>query len=536
LAIICAAGAASLCCAAQQTADTYPVKGVVLDSISHQPIARALVEANTDAVLTDNDGHFELNLPAGVTQMSVRRPGYGQHGREPGHVVRVGANMPDLTFTLTPQAMITGHVALSTGDEADGIRIAVYRKQVLNGRARWAMQGMTTTNSEGAFRLANLEAPATYLLYSMPAHDHIGPIAAGAISYGYPSLYYPGVADFSAAGLITLSPGQQAQADFALTQQPFYPVSIAMPERRMGVQIHDISGRTLEFSTRWDPRKGTAEVNLPNGRYYAEARSPGETPSYARVEFTVAGGPVSGLSLATIPLRPVSVVVRKEFTANESSGAQGPATVSLANDANPGLEMTLSSADAFEPMMGIGGLRHASGSSDSSLFELENATPGRYWVETVPFEGYVSSITSGGVDLSREPLVIGAGNATAPIEVTLRNDAGAISGALNQSATSAAGSQLGEDTTAYIYAVPLSPATSRMPQVVARDTGQFSMSNVAPGSYRVLAFDRPVEIDATDAQAIAKYAGQGQTVTVEPNGSANVQLDVIRTGNEDSEQ
>ena len=77
--------------------------------------------------------------------------------------------------------MITGHVTLSTGDEADGIRITVYRRQVVNGRERWALQNIVTTNSEGAFRLANLEAPATYLLYSMPAHDRVGPIAPGAV-------------------------------------------------------------------------------------------------------------------------------------------------------------------------------------------------------------------------------------------------------------------------------------------------------------------------------------------------------------------
>ena len=70
------------------------------------------------------------------------------------------------------------------------------------------------------------------------------------------------------------------------------------------------------------------------------------------------------------------------------------------------------------------------GTSDGSSFEIDNVGPGRYWVEPSPFEGYVSSITSGGVDLARDPLVVGAGSTSAPIEVTLRNDSGTISAQL----------------------------------------------------------------------------------------------------------
>jgi hypothetical protein len=520
---------------AQDSAATYPVQGMVLDRVSGQPIARALVDANADAVLTDNDGHFELNLPGGTREINIRRPGYGSRFGGIAQAVTVGANMPDLTFYLIPNSLITGHVTLSTGDEADGIRIMAYRKRIVNGRERWTLQGVVNTNSEGAFRLANLEAPASYLLYSMPAHDGVGPIAPGATSYGYPSSYYPGVADFSAASVLTLSPGQQAQADFSLTRQPFYPVTIAVANHSEGrgipIQIYDSSGRVLEFGTRWNPEQGTAQVNLPSGRYYAEARFGGKEQAYGRVDFTVAGGPVSGLSMAMLPLHPVPVEIRKEFTSNSNTGPQGSIT-SGPVDFNAGLNLMLASADAFEMGGRGGGLRHVPGSTDSSLFEIENVAPGRYWVETNPFEGYVSSISSGGVDLMREPLVIGPGNATAPIEVTLRNDAGSISGQLNQSTSVETASALGVVSRAHIYAIPLFPAASSVPQTIAQTTGQFTISNLAPGSYHVIALEDAEEIDPTDTQEIAKYTGKGQTITVEANGTANVQLDLIRANDE----
>src|SRR5580692_10148459 len=63
-------------CAAQDAPATFPVDGVVENSLTHQPIARALVESVSDAVLTDNQGHFELHLPAGFERLNIRRPGY----------------------------------------------------------------------------------------------------------------------------------------------------------------------------------------------------------------------------------------------------------------------------------------------------------------------------------------------------------------------------------------------------------------------------------------------------------------------------
>jgi hypothetical protein len=538
----CALGATVFHCAAQDAAATYPVRGVVLNNVTHQPIARVLVDANTDAVLTDNDGHFELNLPEGQVQVNLRRPGYTVRRAGGGgmmHSVKVAANMPSLTFTLTPEAVITGHVTLSTGDEADGIRIMAYRKRVVNGRVAWMMQAMAVTNSEGVFRLANLEAPGAYLIYSMPVHDRIGRIAPGAVGYGYASVFYPGVADFSAAGMITVSPGQQAQADFTLTRQPFYPVSIAMPQRPAGraggagVQIHDSSGRLLEAGTRWDPQRDTAGINLPNGHYYAETHTFGESQMYGRVDFTVAGGPVSGLTMTLLPLHAIPVVIHRdtEGGSNQPQGLAYSGAYSAQVDFSAGLNLTLSPADAFENQMG-GGLRHQQGSNDSSFFELENALPGRYWVGTFPFQGYISSITCGGTDLTREPLVIGPGNTTAPIEITVRSDAGTLKGQLHQSSTAAASVSSGEIPRIYVYAIPLFSTTSQVQMGITQADGQFLISNLAPGSYHVIALDQPREIDANDTESLAQYTGKGQTVSVEANGTANVQLDVIPTGGE----
>jgi hypothetical protein len=533
---VCALVAVSNLAAPGQELPTYPVHGVVLNSLTHEPIARALVQAPDDSVLTDNEGHFELNLPAGVVGINIRRPGYDTRGPSTNHTVRVAPNMPSLDFYLIPEAVITGHITLANGDEADGIRIAAYRKRNVNGSARWFLQGVATSNSEGVFRLANLEAPGSYLLYSMPSHDRVGPLTPGAASYGYPSLYYPGVADLSAAGLITLSPGQQAEADFILARQSFYPVTIAVANSQEGrgahVQSHDSSGRVMDVSTRWNPQQRVAQVDLPNGHYYAEARSRTTSSEYGRVDFSVAGAPLQGLRIKLLPLQPVQVEVHKEFTATSNSGSQIVRYPDPAINSNPGLNVTFSSTEPFNRNVAGSGLRRPEGSSDNSLFQIDNLTPGSYWVHTNAFEGYVSSITCGGVDLARDPLVVGPGNTTAPIVITLRNDAGGISGKIDPSSSASGDSVngVGEVTSAFVFAVPLFPTTSQMSRTTALASSQFTFPNLAPGSYLLFALDEDREIDAIDPEELAPYRRSGQTVKVEAGGLVNAELEVMKTG------
>lgn len=526
--LLCAAAAA---CFAQDASGKYPVKGVALDSVTHQPIARVLVDAHADAVLTDNDGHFELALPGGAANLDVHRPGYDRDDRNSSHAVTVAANMSDLTFYLTPDPILSGHVTLSTGDDPDGIRIRAYCRRTVNGRERWVMVGSATTNSEGAFRLANLPPSSSCLVYSMPARDRAGPIAPGAMSYGYPSVYFPGVMDLAAAGILHLAPGQQATADFTLARQPFYSVTITATNRTEGrggipLQIHDESGRPLEGGgARWLPEQSAAQINLPNGHYYAEARYGGQPQMYGRVDFTVAGAPISGLMMTVLPVHSIPVEIHKDFTASSSAGVEATSLEQPQRDDDPGLSMNLTSAEAFDAGGFFGGMQRQQGSSGSAQYELSDVWPGTYWVNTHVFQGYVSSITSGGVDLMREPLVVGPGSTSQPIMVTLRNDAGSISGQLNQQASSAAGSAA--TLRAHIYAIPSFATTSNVPEVMAQSSGQFSIYNLAPGSYHVIALDQAADISPDDTQELSKYTGKGETVTVEANGTANVQLSII---------
>jgi hypothetical protein len=530
--------------ASDETSQSYPVKGVVLNSVTHQPVARALVDSHEGAVLTDNDGHFELNLPEGMTQISVKRPGYGSRGQPSNHAVHIGPNLPPLTFNLTPEALITGQVTLSTSDPADGIRVMAYRRRIVNGREQWMMENTARTSSDGVFRIAGLQ-PGDYLVYTMPARDTDGPPPRGGPVYGYPAAYYPGVSDIASAGMLTLAAGQHAQADFILSRQEFFQVIFTVTNREIGaginLQVHDGSGRPVGAPVRFNAQQGTAETNLPNGTYFLEARYRGESQLYGRVDFTVTGRPVSGVHLTLAPLHPIPVTIRRVFT-NSSTGGGGGVVLADGSPANnpssAGLNISLISADEFfGGTRGVGGLRPSEGATDGSSFEIENVTPGRYWVDASAFEGYISSISCGGVDLARDPLVVSSGGSTAPIEVTLRDDIATITAQINGGVpgSQSSSSAVGEQHEVYVYAIPLFPFAGTIRMSGTQGSGEVVLPGLAPGSYRIVAFDAPQDIDFHTTEGLAKYATMGETTTVDAGGSAHVQLDIIHTANTEAQ-
>jgi hypothetical protein len=342
-----------------------------------------------------------------------------------------------------------------------------------------------------------------------------------------------------AANSLNLGVGQQADVDIPIARQPFYAVNMteqnSPPGQGMQIQIHDQSGLAVGFPVQWNQDRQTAEARLPNGSYFAEARGWGNAISYARADFKVGNGPVSGVNLTLLPLTPVAVEIRKEFTANADQAGAIPERV--ARDAGSGLNLQFIPLDSMD---GGGGqpLRHPDG-ADSSHFEIPNVIPGRYWVQASYFlEGYVSAISSGGVDLMKDPLVVGPGGATEPIQITLRNDGGEIDCTLNAPPGLDQGS--GEDTAqlgaAMVYAIPAGPRSTNLPRTGVFPGSPGRISNLAPGAYRVIALDSYRDLDSMDVQELAKLADRGKTVTVPAGGAVNVQLDVIRTSVEGQNQ
>jgi hypothetical protein len=524
----------------------YAVRGTVLDAVSGQPLSRTLVALGQDfAQLTDGNGGFSFdNVPPGSYMVSVRKPGYRSIGQIAGTVLRgrsgvparpvpsrpiqVGPDLQPLNFRLTPLSVISGHVTLSTSDPADGIQVMAYTRHLQNGRERWTVAGSARTRSDGSFRIDEL-APGSYMIYTAPSLEGDRPSNDRGPVWGYPAVYYPGVTDPSAAGILFLKPGQQADAEISLGRQQFFPVTAVVrssnPDQPGSYQILDSGGRPTRLIASYDRRDQLVHASVPSGSWSLEAHGYGREMLWGRTDFQVAGAPVSfAISLLPIPRIPVNI--RRDFTAT-TDGSQP--LVSVFQPSGPGINLFLVSADDFSMSSYGGGLNSVEG-SNGQQWELRTQEPGRYWVHAEPFPPtYISSISSGGVDLAANPLIIVPGSTPAPIDVTLRNDGGAITGDIAGVSTTSSGgfSPSDQGPRVWIYAIPLFPSPANIPTGFVRPDGQFTISSLAPGSYRVVACDTPQEIDFHSPDGLAAWAGKGETVSVDAGGSAHVELSVI---------
>jgi hypothetical protein len=515
------------------------VRGTVINSVTHEPIARALVtlagETSTSQ-LTDNEGHFEFaNVQAGRNVLDARRPGFFGigRGRDSSMPISVGPTSSGYTLALEPASTITGQIILPTADPSSNIHVQLMRRVIQDGRASWQPFGMKTTNSEGAFRFGGLE-PGDYKLVTSTSMD--SDIAGqGAVTWGYPSVWYPEASDSSStAGFIRLSPGQQVNAQLALTREPFYCVTIPVADRGpIGfVQFSNSSGRLNDVPISYDSRQQQFRAYVPSGSYTVTIQSAMPSPGFATVSVTVRNAPVQLQGISLLPLHPVPVTIHKEFV-SANSGA--PQMIQIENgkqvEVSRDINLMLFSVTNHEAMGVM--LRHEPGGDDSSWM-MEGMQPGRYWVQTYANQGYVVSITAGGTDLARDPLVIGQGGASAPIDIVLRNDMANLSVRAKSLSSmsrdnSSGGSSMNPSQEAllgYLYLIPQFDTPSVLPQSMPLQQTAFTV-NLQPGTYRVLALDHPVDLEYRNPKAMEAYAGKGQIVTLEPNGTANLEVDVI---------
>ncbi|WP_158749695.1 carboxypeptidase-like regulatory domain-containing protein [Acidobacterium sp. S8] len=525
----------SLCClplaaqddAAPQQQQTYPVRGIVINKFSGQPIARALVTMqgqSSDAVFTDSEGHFEFpHVPAGSCLLTVMRPGFtgsASGSQQETQHVQAGPNAEDATLALLPTGAISGQITLSTSDSAENIQVHLLKKDIQNGRSFWQQGQSRMTNSDGGFFFGNLE-PGAYRVYTSGSVDPDPEPMGDHPHWGYPPEYFPGGADSSGDAALTVRPGQHLQADMLLTHEPFYSVTVSVSNSGRGanVQIYDLAGHPLPYPSRYNQRDRDVHLNLPKGIYRLEGESFGLTPQFGNAQITVQNGPVSA-GLVLLPLNSIPVTIHREFT------NQNHTTVTFA-DGNPpewfsaGVNLTLQRISGNVANFAGGNLRHAPNSTDSSAFILENVRPGSYWVQTNSFQGYVASITSGGVDLTQQPLVVGPGGSSSPIDITLRDDGATLSIALQQPAGTAGNAE----PTAYVSLIPESSVAAQVPQNM-RITQATQISNLPPGSYRVIAFDAPQQLDLSSQDAVRALVGKGQTVTLAAGASAQITLDI----------
>jgi hypothetical protein len=353
----------------------------------------------------------------------------------------------------------------------------------------------------------------------------------GGPVYGFPPLYYPSATDFEAAGTIQLTAGQTFQADLSLVRQPYYPVKIPVANAEgmpgVNVTVSPQGRRGPGYSLIYNGGGQRIEGQLPNGNYLVEAKTFGMNSASGAVNITVAGAPVEGPGLVLTRNSSIMVNVKEEFTTSSKatgSWSDGRRTFTM-HGPRIDLNVRAEGADDIEPQRG-GSPRPPNGPNDDSLV-IEDLEPGRYWLQIYAMNGYVASATAGVVDVLHQPLVVGPGSST-PVDITMRDDYAEIDGTVGSMTALATTAFAGDSpATAYIYCVPLADSPGQFQQLGVSSDGKFSSSRMAPGAYRVMAFNaRQPNLPYRDTEAMRAYETKGQVVHLSPGEKTAVQLQI----------
>jgi hypothetical protein len=544
------------------------VHGVVRNAATGEPLPRALVRIEGDAAtgaLTDGDGHFEISgLPAGPQIFEVLKPGF-QDRPGPGggvgtdeaanaaHNVILAADMPELAFSLAPTNAIRGQVVLSTGDPAEGIEVELLRRTVQDGRGVWQLTSSAKTLSDGSYRFAGLP-DGQYVVYTNPALDSepaTNLYAAGRGSdvarEGYASQFYPDARDLAGAAKIHVANGEEEQANINLTLEPFHAVTAtatfpdagaaASAQDRGGLSfsavVLDGQGHALPYPAPYDQATHTIQALLPDGAYSLQLTAtgrflirlmpggalrtftPNTWPYVGSVEFSVAGHAIANLRVPLAVPRANSV----RYSVIHSASA---ATQTVQNHRGD-VVVTASQAGGW---LSDGVATSFAQGTDAGPLDVEYTAPGSYWIHArVAQAGFCeASFTAGGANLAREPLVVSLSGASAPLELTARDDCASLTLTLPAAVANVA---VGEEPFFTVYVVPDFDTTTDVEPLTLRPTsgGSVTIEALTPGSYHVYTFAGPVALEYHNRDALAALPTPGQQINLSPGTTSSLTLE-----------
>jgi hypothetical protein len=545
------------------------LRGTVVNSVTHEAIGRALVFSldNRFATMTDERGHFEFTFartegeyrsafsgPPGVQspaispapQVGSDRPSALMARKNgflarPDDVAQLSPEQHEVTISLAPEGRIVGHVILQGADGSDRIQVELYRRLVYEGSERWLPVGSSMSRADGEFRFAALPS-GSYKLFTHELLDR-DPLTSNprGQQYGYPPIYYPAAPDFATAALIRLSAGKTFQASLSPLKREYYPVKVGLvnnePGQQPQIEVWPQGNEGPGYSLGYDFRDGSIQGLLPNGIYTVHVAMYGPNALSGTSNITVAGAAVSQQVVTLSPSTSISVSVKEEL-----QQTQGIATMTVTDPSGRGftanarrpnyLQLRLVSAEGFGFPTDFA-LRPPVGPEDESLV-LENVLPGRYRVRVDTSVGFVSSVTSGGTDLQRQLLVVGAGAAPPPIEVTVRDDGAEVEGTVEGvGGAETAGTREASvgQLPGTVYFLPLDSSAGQSKHAFVLAPGTFQMSQLAPGTYRVLAFDRPQQdFEYASEEVMRQYDSKAQIIGLVSGQKEKLRLALITSG------
>ena len=539
------------------------IEGFAVRAGTNEPIARARITVNRTAaagaaplppnspspniptVTTDNRGHFLIkDLDAGAYLLTAQRNGfarqaYGERAAgRPGTPMNViaGQALTDIVFRLTPAGAIGGRVSDATGEPLAGITVQVLRSSYdQNGKRTFQTVGSGRSNDRGEYRVYWI-TPGRYYVNATPIRSPLDglPIAPNSnevVEPGYVLTYYPGTTDPSTASAVEVPPaGELSTIDFTLTQQ----------------QLFRVRGRIFDTRTNQAPRSASVSIyprnptggivtsserlnyNSGNGTFELRDVAPG---SYW-VRVLALPDPGAGLTTADIARNTAQVAVDVSNADVENivlaltGGFSLRGRVELENgsfSALSDIDRTRVYLFGTEPTGLSGGTPQLI--KPDGTFILENVQAGDYGIsmQPMPPNTYFKSVRLGQTDVSAGISI--SGPLSEALEIMLGTNPGQIDGTIvDKEQKPMRGVQA--------ILIPDRQRNRRDQYRFANSdqNGRFTMRTVAPGDYKLFAWEDLEPGAYNDPDFLRKYEGLATPVKVSESGKLTVEAKMIPAG------
>jgi hypothetical protein len=492
----------------------HTVSGVVINSVTRQPIPRVLVQlGDQQSTFTDRDGRFEFDA---VTEQGGNlvstKPGFSQ--------VDYVTPSADTTLQLVPEAILLGTIRDQSGSPVQDMPIHLKMQQVYSGAEHWSQIQETTTNAEGEFRFAELRAGK----YLLSTGFFVDGLQSAASSPAFLPSTYPPLSGDRAASAIMLKPGDRTEASVNVSSETVYPVRIRVngtSNLQVNFEATTNDGDSLFPPTRFDPTSGTFQLKLPSGTYHLTARSLGREQLIGTKEITVGQGPLEGLSIALAPLTTLPLEVEYQTARTGAQDAQAKPSGEFYFE-TPGSAATRQVS--AQPKMAQGSTQPPA--PDAPRF-FQNVEPDRYELRAViAAPWYLVSATCGSLDLTREPLVLAADAGACTVRAILRDDSATLTWSIAPESTGTEGKDETQLPPVMVEAIPLDNLTQSVSFSSAPPSG--GSLDLPPGRYLVLALQQQQEIPFRSPEALQRYLPSGQQVTLDRNGKSEIQLRLVK--------
>ncbi len=518
----------------------YPVSGVVLDSVSNQPLPGIAVTLTPDkggagqTVRSAANGQFVFpSVAVGKYILSGSGPGYRAQGLNQhdnyftGIAVGPKVDATNLVFRLQPNATIRGQVVDEQNEPVRNATAQLFRMDEVEGIRRAVSVSNAGTDDQGDYHFSHL-GPGTYYValaarpwYAQYApqfgqsHRQLDPDTAAhaeqeeaQLDVAYPLTFYPEADDSSQATAITLHAGERFTADVVMRAVPAAHLKIRYDK---GLQANSPSIMQRIFDGLLIPVLASQGYGYGQGMFEFGGLAPGHYALEFPGGLTDKSGGKSGW------FRDVDLYGDLEISASDSP-PMATVTGLVAYDSAPAPRET-----AYVELRNEQSEDRWTGKvSDKGLFGLQDneLRPGTYQAVLYGAPDWIiTRITAQGARVQGTQITLAAGGA-AKLVFTASRVSAALSGVVTQGDKPVAG--------AMVLLVPDDGSQDK--QRYRRDEsdsdGTFTLRQVVPGRYTAVAIQNGWNTEWGDPAVLAPYLSKGEKVTIAADKSTDIKLQV----------